>query len=158
MQSGGYAHGRSAVFAYAGKRLVERRRGVALMSIAPGQHGAGSLSVFDTFGHADAAERLRRAIARLPPKTVVALAVIDEASRKWSAAGQQALAAIGAKTALFKRYRCSYAVIGVKGAQAGSAIERLDCRGKATVLLGRPVGQRQRGVGWGALWLHRMAP
>lgn len=158
VESGGYAHGRKAVFVLAGKTLVEQRRGVAMMAIAPGRRTAAPLRVFDTFGHADAAERLRRAIARLPPKTLVALAVVDEASRKWSAAGQAALKLIGAKTSLVKKYRCSYVAIGVKGARPGSAVEQLACRGRATRFIGRPAGQRQRGVGWGVLWLHRVEP
>ena len=69
--------------------------------------------------------------------------------------GDAALAQLGAKQTLLKRYRWSYALIGVKGAKPGQAIERAAANQAVAVSIGRNLKDRNYGIAYSALTLRK---
>jgi hypothetical protein len=112
------------------------------------------LGVFDTYGDAAAATRLARRIDALPKGSVVLLAAKDEASKRWNKAADDAIRALGGRESLRGRYRWSYALIGVKGARPGQAVEAVANR-RVAVHVGRPPELRTSGVACATLLLAR---
>jgi Interleukin-like EMT inducer len=82
-----------------------------------------SSAAFDTFASADESARMAQFIAKIPIGRIVAVAVRDEASRSLTSEAVDALRSIGAMEDLRGKFRWSHAMIGVKGAAPGSALE-----------------------------------
>jgi len=82
-------------------------------------------AAFDTFASAEESARLAQFIAKIPKGRIVAAAVRDEASQSLSEEAVNALHSIGAAEDLrgVKRFRWSHAIIGVKDAASGTALE-----------------------------------
>jgi hypothetical protein len=89
---------------------------------------------FDTFASEEDSSRLADFIAGIPNGKIVSVAVEDEASLHLTEDAVDALRTIGAKEDLRDLFRWEHAIIGVKGAEPGQALE-------ATGLL-RPVSVR----------------
>jgi hypothetical protein len=116
------------------------RRGYNLVAIeATGR--VRDARVFDTFADPAAPARLVAWVAGLPPGTIVAGAVKDEASGRLDAAAVAALAALGVAGDLRGRFRESHAFVGVKGAPPGSALEAIGPRA-LELTVGRVVAER----------------
>ena len=79
--------------------------------------------VFDTFASKEESARMAEFIDKIPNGRIVAVAVRDEASRNLTEDAVNALRSIGATQDLRGKFRWSHAVIGVKGAPSGSALE-----------------------------------
>jgi hypothetical protein len=122
--SAGQPHGSAGSIQLNGVELSPARRGYNLVAVDP----TGRLleqTVFDTFYRPEAAGQLAVWVAALPPGTVVAGAVRDEASGRLTEAAVQALGTLGVAGDLRGRFREAHAFVGVKGAAPGSAVERL---------------------------------
>ncbi|MCB0105455.1 MAG: hypothetical protein KDE53_06090, partial [Caldilineaceae bacterium] len=118
-----------------GEPVMPTARGYNLAAFDP----AGALlatATFDTHLTATSGAALAAWVAALPAGSVVAGAVMDEASNALDDGAVQALAALGVATDLRGRFRWSHAFIGVKGAPPGSAIEQLSLLQPATVAVG----------------------
>jgi Interleukin-like EMT inducer len=116
--------------------------------LAPNQRGynlvaldvTGRLIVaaaFDTFNRKAANAELADWVAALPPRTIVAGVVRDEASRLLREDAIHAFRTLGVAGDLRGRVREVHVFVGVKGAPLGSAIERLG-RPAASLFVGRP--------------------
>jgi hypothetical protein len=106
-----------------GVELARNERGYNLVALAPDGRVLESV-VFDTFLGSAGSRRLASWIARLPAGTIVAGAVRDEASAWLHPRAVEALRSLGVAHDLTGRYREAHAFVGVKGAPAGSALER----------------------------------
>ncbi|MEZ4672987.1 MAG: interleukin-like EMT inducer domain-containing protein [Caldilineaceae bacterium] len=118
-----------------GAPVMPTARGYNLAAFDP----AGALlmtATFDTHLTAAAGEALAAWVAALPADTIVAGAVMDEASNALDDGAVQALATLGVAADLRGRFRWSHAFMGVKGAPAGSAVEQLSLLQPATVTVG----------------------
>jgi hypothetical protein len=104
--------------------LAPGRRGYNLVALDPAGKLVASV-VFDTYGSDVASQELAAWIEGLPPGTIVAGAVHDEGSLRLSEAAVRALRMLGALGDLRGRYREAHALVGVKGAPPGSAVEKL---------------------------------
>jgi hypothetical protein len=136
VRSAGQPHGDEAVIRLNGREVVASRRGYNLVALPP--DGQSSLAaVFDTFGDPEAGPRLAAWIRDLPPGTVVAGAIRDEASALLTQEAVDALRVLGVGGDLRGRFRESHAFVGVKGATPGAALEALGPR-PVEVLVGRP--------------------
>ncbi len=133
-ESGDFAHiwvnGRDAIGAQAGEPgyfavVIERETG----RIETVRH-------FDTLADAAAAEVLAQFIASLPAGQIVAVAAADEASLALSAEAIAAFNSIGAQGDLRDHFRWGHAIIGVKGAAPGQAVEALGAVQPATAAVG----------------------
>jgi hypothetical protein len=107
-----------------GLDVSPNRRGYNVAALSP--QGDLQIANFDTFLDPGASSALAAFIAALPQGHIVAVAAADEASMNLGEEGVSALRSIGAKGDLRGKYRWSHAVIGVKGAGPGSALEALD--------------------------------
>jgi len=138
VRSGGQPHGDVASIVLDGVEQAPNRRGYNLVALDP----AGAVRervVFDTFYDPDAAARLAAFVAALPAGTIVAGAVKDEGSGRLSGAAVAALGTLGVAGDLRGRFRESHALVGVKGAAPGTALEALGPRA-AELVVGRPEG------------------
>jgi hypothetical protein len=81
---------------------------------------------FDTHLDPGAALAMAEFLEAVPSGQIVAVAAADEASRLLDERAVQALHGIGAVGDLRGRFRWGHAVIGVKGAAPGTAVEALD--------------------------------
>jgi hypothetical protein len=114
-----------------------------------------SLRSFDTCGNPAATQLLKEAVDALPARTVVVLVAKDEASSKWQPADDAIIRQLGGKTSLVGSYRASYALIGVKGAQPGQALEALNDKAEVTLLVGKPPGSQDQSVAYSTATLSK---
>jgi len=145
VESAGLAAGNLARIVVDGRSVARDRRGYNLVALDPTSGRVLLSAAFDTFADDGASARLAKAIDDLPPGTIVALAVKDDASAKLGAEAVAALRALGITTDLRGGFRASHAAIGVKGAPPGTALE---ARGDEAVRLaiGRSPDERTLGV------------
>lgn len=80
---------------------------------------------YDTFDTADAADSLAAYIQRIPPGRLVLAGIKDEGSVLMNEAAHQALESLGSQFTRNVKFRDSWALIGRKGAAAGSVPEKL---------------------------------
>lgn len=105
-----------------------------------------------------AADQFARAMAAVPEGTAVAVVIAGEGAKHLSPAAQAALGSLGAGQRLSGESGEAYALLGVKGAGAGTAVEERSLYGRAWLLFGRPEEARAIGVAWGKLELERAEP
>ncbi|MEB3827231.1 interleukin-like EMT inducer domain-containing protein [Phormidium sp. CCY1219] len=101
-------------------------RGINIVAIDPQRGQPRCATTFDTFAEADASEALIEFIERLPNETIVALAVGDEGNYSFSNEAKQACQAIGCFKMWYLQLQGSWAAIGQKGTDPGSATEEID--------------------------------
>ncbi len=106
-----------------GADAAQNLRGYNIVVINAQSGVVESSAAFDTFASADESARLAQFIAKIPNGRIVAVAVRDEASRSLTSEAVDALRSIGAAEDLRGKFRWSHAIIGVKGASPGSALE-----------------------------------
>jgi hypothetical protein len=127
-------------------------RGYNLVALDPLYGDVVAQAAFDTHADPTAGSRLAAWVAGLPPGSIVAGAVRDEASMSLPEEALTALRSLGVADDLSGRFRWSHAFIGAAGAPAGSAVEALDGIRPAQVSVGLPVSAPQV-----AAWLSDVA-
>jgi len=132
-ETGDFAH----IFAD-GADLSPNRRGYNLVAWSPIDGHLLGADAFDTHGDPTASARLAAWIAGLPPETVVAGAVRDEASMSLGPDAIDALRSLGVTTDLRNHFRWGHAFIGSAGSAPGSAHEQASGLGVAQVAAGLP--------------------
>ncbi|MCS6801689.1 MAG: interleukin-like EMT inducer domain-containing protein [Chloroflexota bacterium] len=145
VESAGLNAGNAARIVVDGRSVARDRRGYNLVALDPASGRILLSASYDTFADDGASGRLAKAIADLPPGTIVALAVKDDASAKLGEDAVAAFRALGIATDLRGGFRLSHAAIGVKGAAPGTALE---ASGTETVRLavGRSLDERTLGI------------
>ncbi len=108
-----------------GIAVTPEQRGIVLALIAPTTGQLLGAFGYDTYLDEAESERLAATINAAPAGTIVALATYDEGIAKLNDNARQAIASLGTATDLTNQYGNAYAVIGVKGAEAGSVLEAL---------------------------------
>ncbi|MBI4786359.1 MAG: hypothetical protein HY782_04860 [Chloroflexi bacterium] len=109
-------------------------------------------AAFDTFASVDESARLARFIAEIPNGRIVAVAVRDEGSRYLTQDAVNALRSIGASEDLRGKWRWSHAIIGVKGAAPGTALEMASESAPAQVVVG--IGATEPNVAAAVEWIE----
>jgi hypothetical protein len=121
--------------------------------IVDAQTGAVEASAaFNTFVSAQESERLAQFINEIPNGKIVVVAARDEVSRYLTASAVDALETIGAQQDLRGKWRWSHALIGVKGAPPGSALESAGETIPAQVVVG--LGATEPNVAAALEWLR----
>jgi hypothetical protein len=119
-----------------GVTVTPEQRGIVL-ALIDGQSGALlSARGFDTYRSTEQSDRFAATIAAAPDGTIAALATYDEGTARLNEAARAALSSLGAATDLKDKPGATYALIGVKGATPGSALERFDPSAAVTVDVG----------------------
>jgi hypothetical protein len=117
-----------------GHNVSPDERGYNVVVLDPVSGAMEGRGHFDTFANEEESARLAEFVEAIPEGRIVAVAVEDEASLHLTGAAVLALRTIGAEKDLRGMFRWGHAIIGVKGAEPGQALE-------ATGLL-RPVSVR----------------
>jgi hypothetical protein len=106
-----------------GHNVSPDERGYNLVVLDPMSGAVEGTGHFDTFAGDEASTSLAQFMADIPEGRIVAVAVEDEASLHLTAEAVLALRAIGAEEDLRDMFRWGHAIIGVKGAAPGQALE-----------------------------------
>jgi hypothetical protein len=131
-----------------GRDVSPHRRGYNLAVIDPQSGRVEATGHFDTFDPAStqASIALMDFVRAVPAGHIVAAAVADEASHNLTEGAVDALRSIGVATDLRGRFRSGHAVIGVKGAAPGQALEASGRERPVSVWVGANVDTAAVGV------------
>ncbi len=86
---------------------------------------------------------------------MVAGVAIDDVSHDLTASAIQALRTLGVESDLRYQFRAGHAFIGVKGAQPGQALERVDGRFPANVAVGKNISGDRAAFALGKISIER---
>lgn len=138
VRSQGLAAGNSASIMLEERDLAPDTRGYNLAVIHPRDGRLLQVAAFDLVADAGAkqAARLVQLVQGVPDGMIVCVAVKDDGAMNLTDGVVQALRGLGAGEDLRGKTRASYALIGVKGAKPGTAMERLVSGQAATLELG----------------------
>ena len=135
-----------------GADAAQNAIGYNVVVINPQTGGIETKAAFNTFASEAESARLAQVIAEIPNGRIVAVAVRDEASRYLTSDAVNALRSIGAKEDLRGKWRWSHAIIGVKGAPPGTALEMASETTPAQVVVG--VGATEPNVAAAMEWIE----
>lgn len=135
-----------------GVDVAKNARGYNIVVINEQSGAVEASAAFDTFKSAEESTRLAQFIAQIPDGRIVAVAVRDEASRYLTQDAVDALRAIGAREDLRGKWRWSHAIIGVKGAPLGSALEAANAIAPAQLVVG--IGAMEPNVAAAVAWVR----
>lgn len=136
VQSAGQEVGDLAHIYVNGQEVSPNERGYNVAVIAPQSGVVGPVAAFDTHLDEGAGRALAGFLDQVPPGYIVAVAAADEASRRLGQEAVAALRSIGAAGDLRDRFRWGHAIIGVKGAPPGTALEAMDWMRPVTLAVG----------------------
>jgi hypothetical protein len=120
-----------------GQNVSPDQRGYNLVVLDPTSGAVESRGHFDTFASQNESKRLAEFVASIPDGRIVAAAVEDEASLHLTESAVEALQSIGAQEDLLGKFRWAHAIIGVKGARPGEALEAAALLRPASVRAGQ---------------------
>lgn len=126
--------------------------GYNVVVVDPQTGAVEASAAFNTFASAAESERLAQFIHEIPNGKIVTVAARDEVSRYLTASAVDALETIGAQQDLRGKWRWSHALIGVKGAPPGSALESAGETIPAQVVVG--LGATEPNVAAALEWLR----
>jgi hypothetical protein len=106
------------------EQLDRKWRGYVIAVLDTRDGRLASLDWFDTLRYPEEAGRMARHLDGVPAGTIVVALVRDEGTANLSPDAVRALASIGARADVSGRFRIAHAVIGVKGAAPGDAVEQ----------------------------------
>lgn len=135
-----------------GMDVSPNERGYNLVVIDPQTGTIESHATFDTFISENESARLAQFIGKIPDGKIVIAVVRDEASRFLADDAVSALKTIGATQDLRGKFRWSHAIIGVKGATPGNALEFASETWPAQVVIG--VGAMEPNVAGAVEWIR----
>ncbi len=122
-----------------GRNVSPGERGYNVVVLDPVTGVVEGTGHFDTFASEEESTRLAGLIANIPEGRIVAVVVEDEASLRLTRAAVEALHTIGARRDLRDMFRWGHAVIGVKGAEPGQALEVTGLLRPVSVRVGQAV-------------------
>lgn len=135
----GFEAGKFGEIYVAGRSVVPNTRGYQLAAINAQTGQVERVGSFDTFADTDASARLANFVAQLPPGEIVAGVAIDDASHALTDAAVNALGTLGVSEDVRGQFRAGHAFIGVKGALPGQAVQDVNTRLPANVVVGKNV-------------------
>ena len=138
----------------AGRDVAPNERGYNLAVINPQSGAVEATAAFDTHLDETAGQAMADFLARVPPGSIVAVAVADEASRLLDQAAVDALRGIGATGDLRGRFRWGQAIIGVRGAAPGTALETMDWMRPVALIVGEGATEPHLAAAFGSITLE----
>ena len=106
-----------------GRNVSPDERGYNVVVLDPASDAVEARGHFDTFASEEESTHLAEFITGIPDGRIVVVAVEDEASLHLTEEAVLALRTIGAREDLRDMFRWEHAIIGVKGAEPGQALE-----------------------------------
>ncbi len=151
VQSAGLEVGDIAAIHVDGRDVSPNHRGYNVAVIGAESGDAERTASFDTHLEEGASRDLAAFLSQVPPGSIVAVSVADEASRLLGVEAVDALRTIGAQGDLQGRFRWGHAVIGVKGAAPGTAVEALGWMRPITLAVGDGVTEGHLAAAFGPI-------
>ena len=147
VQSAGMLDGRYAVISINGRNALSAGRGYnfAVLDYRSGE--TLDTARFDTYGDAGAAAAMAQFLEMVGEGNIVLAAVNDEGASNMSETAYRALETLGSAMCRQIRFRDSWALIGVKGAETGSVAESYKPSGSGEAVL-RDTLQYYPSSGW----------
>jgi hypothetical protein len=143
IESAGYEVGDLARIYVNGKDVSLNKRGYNVAVIHPQTGAVEHTATFDTHLNPQASDSLAAFVGGVPQGHIVAVAAADEASRLLGTEASEALQGMGATDTLEERFRWGHAIIGVRGAPPGSALEATDWLRPVTLAVGDGLTEEQ---------------
>ena len=120
-----------------GRNVSPDERGYNVVVLDPASGAVEVRGHFDTFASEEESTRLAEFITGIPDGRIVAVALEDEASLHLTEEAVLALRTIGAREDLHDMFRWEHAIIGVKGAEPGQALEAAGLLRPVSVYVGQ---------------------
>ena len=108
-----------------GETVTPEQRGMIVAAVDPETSELLFSGGFDTYASEAESNSLASVINNVPNGTIVALATYDEGTGSLTDQAREAIGTLGAAETLQDAFGLSYALVGVKGAEPGTAVERL---------------------------------
>jgi len=134
-----------------GRDVSPNERGYNVAVIHPQTGEVERVAAFDTHLDQNANQALDAFLAEVPEGWIVAVAAADEASRLLDQVAVDALRSIGATGDLRDKFRWGHAVIGVKSAAPGAALEALDWMRPVTLVVGEGATEPNLAAAFGTI-------
>jgi hypothetical protein len=136
VQSAGQEVGDFAHIYVDGRDVAPNELGYNVAVLHPETGAVEQTAVFDTHLVPGASGAFADFLKAVPTGRIVAVAVADEASRLLGPEAVEAMRTIGAAGDLQDRFRWGHALVGVKGAPSGTALEGMDWMRPVTLVVG----------------------
>jgi len=134
-----------------GTQVSPNRRGYNLVVVDEVSGTVLDAAVYDTHMDPAASQALALYLQQIPEGRVVAVSAADEASRLLGLEAVEALRAIGAQGDLRSKFRWGHAIIGIKGAEPGTALEATDWMRPVSLAVGTGATEPDLAAGIGVL-------
>lgn len=141
-----------------GRDVAPNQRGYNVAVLHPQTGAVEQTAAFDTHLDEGASQALAAFLDAIPAGRVVAVAAADEASRLLGPEAVAALQRIGAAGDGRDKFRWSHALIGVKGAVPGTALEALAETRPVRVAAGESITEPQVAAGFSELRFGAIQP
>jgi hypothetical protein len=119
-----------------GQDVSPNERGYNVAILDPQTGTVVQTAAFDTHEDIGASQALATLLDNVPAGYLVAVAAADEASRLLGPEAVAALQGIGATGDLREKFRWGHAIVGVRGAPPGTALELMDWMRPVTLVMG----------------------
>ncbi|MFC2023272.1 interleukin-like EMT inducer domain-containing protein [Chloroflexota bacterium] len=151
VQSAGQEIGDYGLVFIDGRNASPDERGYNVVVVDPLTGRVEGAAGFDTHLDPEASGSLARFIGDVPTGHIVAVAAADEASRLLGQEAVEALRGIGATVDLRDQFRWGHALIGVQGAEPGSAVESTAWMRPVSAVVGEGATEPKLAVGFGRI-------
>jgi len=125
IRSAGHLVGSYGEILINGNNFSQNKRGYNIVILNPGSGEVEKSENFETYGSNEDVKKMVQFIDGIKSGKIVCVAVANEASLKLSKEDGNIFSKIGAKENLYGKFLWGHAIIGVKGAKYGEAIEAL---------------------------------
>lgn len=140
-----------------GQNVSPNLRGYNVAVLHPTSGEVERTVAFDTHLDPDGSQALAAFLKSVLPGRIVAVVAADEASRLLSPDAVEALRGIGATGDLRDRYRWGHAIVGVKGAEPGTALEAMDWMRPVTLVVGEGATEPSLAAGFSEIGFAPLA-
>ncbi len=151
----GFDAGRFGEIFVAGQNVIPNTRGYHLVAIHAETGRVDAVGSFDTFADENASQQLAAFVEKLPQGEIVAGAAIDDASKNLSSEAFTTLQSLGVAGDVRGQFRAGHAFVGIKGIEAGLAVEDLTTNIPATVTIGKNVTRPRVAFALGTFTVNR---
>lgn len=152
VSSAGTLAGNHAHLYVNGQNVSPERRGYNIAVLDQTSGAVLQTAHFDTYLDESESAKLAAFIKAIPDGRIVLAAIRDEGSSKLTPEAVDALHSIGAASDLRGKFRMAHAIIGVKGALPGSALEATQTQIPAVLATGASSGRSS--VALAVDWIH----
>ena len=158
VKSAGNEVGDLALIYLDGRQVSPNQRGYNLVVLDAQTGVVVDTVAFDTHMDETASQSMADYLEEIPLGRLVVVAAADEASRLLGIEVSQALRGIGAEGDMRGKFRWGHAIIGVRGAPPGTAMEAMDWMRPVTLAVGTGAIEPRLAVAFGTITFSATSP